>query len=403
MADGDAAHVIVGGGQAGAWIARTLRSEGFNGPVVLIGEERLLPYERPPLSKSVLLGVAAAGDGVLLTEAQAHALRINVQLNRKVVQIDRTRQAITCSDGAVIVYAALFLTTGSRPRRLPDADRLDPARVHYLRTQDDAQRLKAALVPGRRLAVLGGGWIGLEVAATARSLGAQVTVLEAGERVCSRSAPAVVSHYLQALHRDRGVDLRTACTVSGVTTSAEVRLDLADGRTVTADEILVGIGVHPNVELGADCGLELDNGVVVDATGRTSDPYIFAAGDVTSRFCRFARRRVRLESFANAQSQAVVAAKAALGQTASYDEVPWLWSDQYSANIQMVGYPDQAETVLRRGYPEAGSGCWLLLNAAGEPVGAVAVNAPRELREVRKALQAATPIDRGPWLALDHA
>ncbi len=397
MASDSRAFVIIGGGQAGAWVARTLRSEGFAGRVLLIGEEAHWPYERPPLSKGVLLG-AAEDEGVLLTAEQALGLGIETWLGERAVRIDRGARTVVCADGRAAAYDKLFLTLGSRPRELPQAANLLPHSVHYLRTRGDATRLKAALRAGQRLVVLGGGWIGLEVAASASKLGVQVTVLEAAPRVCARSVAPQVSAYLQDLHAGHGVEIKLAASVSGLFANGDgVAVFLSDGSTFDADHILIGIGVVPNVDLAQACGLAVDNGIVVDASGRASDPDIYAAGDVTNHFSRFAGKRVRLESWANAQGQGIIAAQAALGKAVAYDEVPWVWSDQFDANFQIAGFPDLGVSVLTRGEPEAGSGCWLMLGADGAVVGAIAVNAPRELRGVRKAMQSGAPIDLSIW------
>lgn len=393
--------VVVGGGQAGAWIARTLRSEGFDGRILLIGEEAAWPYERPPLSKSVLLGTAAEDEGVLLTEAKAAELGVEAWLGAGARHIHREARRVICADGRVADYDVLFLATGSRARTLPFAEALASDRIHHLRTRADAARLKDALRPGGRLVVLGGGWIGLEVAASARKLGVEVVVLEAAPRVCARSLPPPVSAFLQGAHAANGVDLRVEARVEQVLAdAAAVRVVLSDGQQLQADHLLIGVGASPNVELALDAGLEVDDGVVVDAAGRTSDPAIFAAGDVTAHFSRFGGRRVRLESWANAQSQAIVAARAALGLEVAYDEAPWFWSDQFDFNLQMVGFPHLAGDVLVKGSPAEGKGIWLMLDAGGRPIGAVAVNEPRELRTVRKALQAGADLDLSAWTPL---
>jgi 3-phenylpropionate/trans-cinnamate dioxygenase ferredoxin reductase component len=392
--------VIVGGGQSGAWVARTLRAEGFSGRLLMIGEERHWPYERPPLSKSVLLGGGPEDEGVLLSELQATTLGIETRLGHCVTTIDRIGHLVICADGRAVPYDKLFLATGSRPRLLPQAEELDRRLVHYLRTRDDAHRLRTGLMPGQRLAVVGGGWIGLEVAASASQLGVRVTVLEAASRVCARSVPSPVSAYLQRLHAQHGVQIHLSSGVHALHGQGDgVSVALEDGHVFDVDQILVGIGVLPNTELAKASGLDIDNGIVVDSAGRTSDPDVFAAGDVTAHFNRFSGRRIRLESWANAQSQGVIAAQAALGKVANYDEIPWIWSDQFGVNLQSVGFPDQAAFILHRGAPEAGNGCWLMLDKARAAVGAVAVNAPRELRAVRKALQARSAVDLSTWTA----
>jgi len=390
--------VIVGGGQAGAWVARTLRTEGFTGQILLIGEENHWPYERPPLSKSTLLGGGPPDGGVLLSEEQARELDIEVQLDLRVTEIDRKGRRIICSGRQFISYDQLVLATGSRPRQWPLATALDSDSIHYLRTRYDANRLKAALVPGQRLVVLGAGWIGLEVAASARKLGLEVTVVEMASRACARSVPETVSTYLQDLHAQHGVVVRTSSMVRSLSKRGDqLIVELSDATEIAASQILVGIGVVPNVELAIACGLNVDNGIVVDAAGRTSDWDIYAAGDVTAHFNRLAGRRVRLESWANAQSQGIIVGQAMLGKVVSYDEVPWLWSDQFDVNFQIVGFPDQAVFVLQQGKPELGKGCWLMLDKSKCVVGAVAVNAARELRTVRKALQTQAILDLNQW------
>src|SRR4051794_138998 len=208
--------IIVGAGQAGAWVARTLRNEGFDGAILLIGEEQHWPYERPPLSKSVLLGTAAQDEGLLLGEDQALALNVTTSLGVKAVRIDRGARRLHLSNGRAVAYDHLFLTTGSRPRLLQAAAALDPCRVHYLRTREDADRLKAGLAAGGGLLAIGGGWVGLEVAASARPLGLEVTGLEAADRVCARSVPAEVSAYLRRIHSAQGVSLVTGVAVEAL-------------------------------------------------------------------------------------------------------------------------------------------------------------------------------------------
>jgi 3-phenylpropionate/trans-cinnamate dioxygenase ferredoxin reductase subunit len=262
---------------------------------------------------------------------------------------------------------------------------LRSARIHTLRTQADALRLRAALTAGSSLLVLGGGWIGLEVAATARGMGCAVTMLEAAPRLCARTMPGVVSDYLLRLHQSQGVTVLTGIGVTGLSEEESgVAATVDTGELLRADHALIGIGIVPNTSLAVACGLPVANGIVVDVQSRTSDPDIFAAGDVASHPSGFAGVALRLESWANAQSQAIVAAKAALGRADRYDDIPWFWSDQYTANLQMLGLPDRGSEIVARGAPEKGSGCWLMLREDGTAAGAVAVNAPRELRTLRK-------------------
>ena len=392
------AFAIVGAGQAGAWVARTLRAEGFEGRIVLIGREPHWPYERPPLSKAVLTGAAQCVDATLLTAAQADELAIEAWLDDSAVSIDLEARRLTCRSGRALAYETLFLTTGAMPRRPPWLPTQASPAIHLLRTADDAMRLQAALARIGRLLVVGGGWIGLEVAATARSLGLEVTLLEMGERLCARSTPPVVSDYLRDLHEGHGV--RVLLGAQGRELAAcpdAVALTLADGRRLEADALVVGIGIAPDTQLAEACGLDVADGVLVDAAGRTSDPHVFAAGDV-ARQRNGAAVGARLESWFNAQAQAIVAAKAALGAPDLYSDVPWAWSDQYDVGLQMVGAPERASDVALRLEAAGGGRCWLALDAAGRPLGAVAANAPRELRVIRKALQTGAAVPARAWM-----
>lgn len=409
MPEREATCVVVGGGQAAAWIARTLRAEGFAGRLVLIGEEPHWPYERPALSKEFLRGTGSVEAITLLNPTLAEEARIECWLGQRVTSVDREARAVTTADGRSVAYDTLFLATGGRARRLPGLDSLPAERVHTLRTLTESERLRSALAGAKHLLVLGGGWIGLEVAATARGLGVAVTVVELAPRLCARTMPPVVSDWLHSLHEANGVRMVTGVGVAGIAaTAGGVAVTLADSGRLEADHLLLGIGIEPEVGLAAAMGLALDDGIVVDAQGRTSDPRIFAAGDVARHPNAFAGTSLRLESWANAQNQAIAAARAALGGAGVYADIPWFWSDQYGVNVQMLGLPGLGTRAVARGTPEAGSGCWLMLDDTGIAVGAVAVNAARDLRFLRKMLEdgrtplpdawtdSATPVQRLP-------
>jgi 3-phenylpropionate/trans-cinnamate dioxygenase ferredoxin reductase subunit len=384
--------VIVGAGQAGAWVARTLRSEGYEGAITLIGEEHAAPYSRPPLSKEILAGADPdAVQGLFLLDAAfARDNAIDLRLGLRGVVIERSARRLLLENGDALPYDTLFIATGSRARLPPWLPEGPGGRVHVLRTLDDALRLRAQLVGGRRLIVVGGGWIGLEAAAAARGLGLEAIVLEAAPRLCARSVPEAVSAYLLDIHRQAGVEVRLGAMVAAMDPHGVTAI-LNDASEVTGDLCLVGIGNIPNVELALDAGLDVGNGIVVDAYGRASDPHIFAVGDVANLPCALCRTFVRRESWANAQNQAIAAAKAALGQDAPYRDLPWLWSDQYGRNIQIVGAPERGARHLYRA-----PGAWLSLDDAGV-IGAVAIDSPRDLRAVRKALSGGPPIDLGAW------
>jgi 3-phenylpropionate/trans-cinnamate dioxygenase ferredoxin reductase subunit len=389
--------VIIGAGQAGAWIAQTLRSEGFDGRIVLIGAEAHVPYERPPLSKGVLLDVANEPAATLLTAEKAAEKRIELWLGTHATAIDRDSRVVRCEDGRKVGYDRLFLTMGSAPR-WPEWAPVNARRIHKLRTLDDAAKLRTALEKSRSLAIIGGGWIGLEVAASARKMGVKVAIYEAADRLCARSLPPAMSAWLTDLHTHRDVSFTLDASVSSVSEGEDgVLLHFDDGGMAEADQLLIGIGNVPNTQLAAAAGLEIANGVIVDATGRTSDPNIYAAGDVTSFSCSLAGPQTRRESWANAQNQAIVAAKAALGQVVSYDEIPWLWSDQYDSNIQILGIPEKAQRLLAKPGKDDGSGCWLALDADEIPIGAIAINAGRDIRAARKLIQRQQRLAAGEW------
>jgi 3-phenylpropionate/trans-cinnamate dioxygenase ferredoxin reductase subunit len=389
--------VIVGAGQAGAWIAQTLRTEGFDGRILLIGAEAHMPYERPPLSKAVLLDAAAEAGTNLLSTEKAGTLGIDLWLGTRVTCIDRKKRSVHCADGRQVAYDRLFLTMGSQPR-WPNWAPRESARIHKLRTLDDAAKLRQALGTAQSLLIVGGGWIGLEVAASARKLGLSVSIFEVAERLCGRSLPEAMSAWLADLHGSKGVTLSVGASVTGVTEYDHgVMLTLDDGSTVEGDQLLIGVGNVPDVDIAAAAGLEISNGIVVDGHGRTSDPAIYAAGDIASFSCALAGPVTRRESWANAQNQAIVAAKAALGQDVAYDEIPWIWSDQYDRNVQILGIPEQAHSLVLRPGKEEGTGCWLALDSATVPIGAIAINAGREIRAARKLIQLKAPVAAADW------
>ncbi|HWT17698.1 MAG TPA: FAD-dependent oxidoreductase, partial [Variovorax sp.] len=381
---------IVGAGQAGGWAAQTLRSEGFAGRVVLIGDEPHRPYERPPLSKAVLSGDAHADTTHLLKPEAFDALRIDWRPNVGATFIDRTARQLHLTRGAHVPYDKLILCNGGRARRLniPGADL--PG-VFSLRSIEDAAALGAALSAGRRLLVVGGGWIGLEVAATARKKGMGVTVVEAMGRLCERTVPAEISGYLLQLHTAHGVDVRLGTGIERLVQGARGALtaSFTDGRTLECDAVLVGVGLVPNDELAREAGLACDGGVLVDSQCRSSDPDILAAGDVAAWHCEWAGRRMRLESWQNAQEQGIAAARTALGIAVNHQPLPWFWSDQYEVNLQIFGMPTPAHDVVVRGDRNSGSFVMFFLDA-GKVVAALGPNAARDLRFARRLIERRT-------------
>ena len=382
--------VIVGAGQAGGWAAKTLRAEGYKGAIVLIGAERHPSHERPPLSKAVLSGEAAPETTHLFKAEEHTALAMDFRAEARATRIERAAKRVELAGGGSVAYDKLILTTGGTARKLPIPGG-DSPRVFYLRTIEDSLAIRDAIGPGKKLAVIGGGWIGLEVAATARKRGTSVVVIEALDRLCARTVPPAISAFLRTRHEREGVGIRLGVGVKAIEDRGELAVRLADGSTVEADAIVAGIGLEPDVALARDAGLAVDNGIVVDEQGRTSDPDIFAAGDCANTPLPCLGRRVRLESWANAQNQAIVAAKAALGQDARYDELPWFWSDQYDVNLQILGLPARWTEPVVRGDPASGSFSHFYLD--GERIAAiVSVNAPRDLRAAKKLVQTRKPV-----------
>ena len=386
--------LVIGAGQAGRWIALTLRSEGFTGRIVWLGDETHRAYERPPLSKAVLKGDVSVAQLALIADDAFAQLRIDWHPGQAALSIDRAARTVRTAAGESIAYDILFLANGGRARQLPG---LAPhARVASLRTYEDALALKRDIAAAQRVLVLGGGWIGLEVAASARLLGRPVTLVEAAPRLCLRTVPPCVSAHLLALHTAQGVTVRLGDGVRRVDTSADkVSITLASGELLSGDLLVVGIGLVANDALAASAGLEVGNGVLTDARGHTSDPAIFAAGDVANAL-RPDGKRMRLESWENAQRQGVAAAKAALGVLHDPDAegAPWFWSDQYDDNLQLLGLPDDSMRVIERQVATKRSRVYFFCD--GLRVRAVAaVNAGREIKIARKWLRE----DRYPDLA----
>lgn len=338
-----AGFVIIGAGECGTRAALALREAGYAGPVTLLGAEIHLPYERPPLSKDAILAEAPAPKPIGGADTLAGA-GISFRPGVTVAAIDRAAHAVVLSDGSRLGYHRLLLATGARPRVLP-VPGADGPNVAALRGLEDAARIRAALGHGRRLTVIGGGFIGLELAASARKLGTEVTVIEALPRLLSRGVPEEVASVLAARHEAEGVRLIFGARIVELT-AAGVTLD--GGISVPADLILVGIGAVPETALAEAAGLAIDNGVAVDDRLTTSDPAIFAAGDCAAFLHPGYGRRIRLESWRSAQEQGALAARNMLGADEPVSAVPWFWSDQYDLTLQIAGLADGAITTVRR-------------------------------------------------------
>jgi 3-phenylpropionate/trans-cinnamate dioxygenase ferredoxin reductase subunit len=376
--------VIIGAGECGARAAFALREKNFDGRITLVGAEEHLPYERPPLSKDALLHGL---EPKLVSDAARYAdAGIRVLIGHSVESLNPAGKTVQLLNGNSLIYDRLLLATGARPRPFPGLFGAN-YRVRTLRTHGDAVAIRAALQPGRHLAIIGGGFIGLELAATARKLGAKVTLVEGLPRVLSRGVPEEVAAVVATRHKAEGVEILCSVKIQGLSEDREgayVLLD--DGRTIEADLIVAGIGAIPNVELARDAGLATDNGIAVDTHLKTSDPDIFAAGDCCSfPLSLYDGRRVRLEAWRNAQDQGTLAAANLLGAGEAVSAVPWFWSDQYDLTLQIAGLADGAMQTVRRDMTD---GAFILfhLDAHGRLLAASGIGAGNAVaRDIRLA------------------
>lgn len=376
--------VIVGAGQAGAMAAAELRRREFDGSIVLIGDEPHPPYERPPLSKDVLLRPADTRIALFppsFYEEQRIALRLGV----RVVAIDPDAHVLTLDDGTSLGYGKLLLATGARVRRLPMLDALGDG-VFTLRTLDDARALGDALRPGRRVLIVGGGVIGMELASSVVDLGARATVIEQAADVMARCAPPLVRAQLCTLHRERGVEVLTGRRlVAAARDDDGFALTLDDGTVLRGDVVVYGIGVEPDVALAREAGLSTDGAILVDGACRTSHPDIFAAGDNAAERDEATGRHVRRESWENANRQAAKAVAAMLGTPDDAPHVPWLWTDQCGVNVQFAGDMDADEWIVRGDL--AGSSCALIGVRGGAVTGGVTLNRGQDMRSIRTLIE----------------
>jgi 3-phenylpropionate/trans-cinnamate dioxygenase ferredoxin reductase subunit len=344
--------VIVGGGLAGAKTAEALRERGFDGRVTIVGAELHRPYERPPLSKGLLLGKEQRESVFVHDEDWYAQNNVELRLGTTALAVDRTAHEVQIDDGTAVPYDRLVLATGSSPRRLPIPG-ADAQGVHVLRTLDDSETLTGLFGTAQRLLVIGAGWIGLEVTAAARTAGLSVVIVESMSlpllRVLGPEAAAVFA----GLHADHGVELHFDASIEEITTSGGVAsgVRLADGTLIDADAVLLGVGAAPNTHLAEAAGLKVDDGVLTDASLRTDDPHILAVGDIARAEHPVLGRRIRVEHWANALNQPAVAAAALLGENAVYDRLPYFFTDQYDLGMEYVGYaePGDYDAVVFRG------------------------------------------------------
>lgn len=376
--------IIVGAGQAGGQAAATLRERGFAGRIVLLGEEPVVPYQRPPLSKKFLAGELPVERTYLRPASFYQQHGIELKLGIRAEGIDRSARTVDLGSDGKLPYDKLLLATGSRPRQLAVPGANLPG-VHCLRTIADVLQIRPHMAVGRQLVVVGGGYIGLEVAAVAAEGGMRVTVLEAADRILSRVTSPAMSEFFTGVHRSHGVEIRCLSAVSGFEGSDRVEAVRCVDQRIPADLVVVGIGIVPNVELAAAAGLACENGILVDERCRSGDPNVFAAGDCTNHPNPVLQRRVRLESVQNAVDQAKAAAANMAGAQDGYAQVPWFWSNQYDLKLQSVGLLDGYDQVVRRGDPATRSFALFYLRE-GVLTAVDAVNMPREYMACRKLI-----------------
>jgi 3-phenylpropionate/trans-cinnamate dioxygenase ferredoxin reductase subunit len=374
--------VIVGASHASVQAIDTLRREGHKGAIVLVGDEPHPPYNRPPLSKKFLAGELDK-ERLPLRGAQFYQQAdVRLRLGTRVTAIDRSGGRVRLSDGDELRYGKLLLCVGSRPRLL-EVPGAQLAGIHYLRTIADVEAIRAGLAGGRRLVVVGAGYIGLEAAATARHLGLDVTVLEMADRPLNRVVAPAMSEFFMRRHEHEGVRILCKRSVSAFVGTDRVAAVVSDGQEYPADLVIVGAGILPDVTLAAAAGLRCENGIWVDERCRTSDPDIYAAGDCTNHPSVRYGRRVRLESVDNAVEQAKTAAANICGREARHEHVPWFWSDQYDIRLQIAGLSQGYDQAVMRGDPESGRfGLYYL--AAGELLAVDAVNSPKDFMTGKK-------------------
>lgn len=344
--------VIVGAGQAGGQVAAGLRQQGCKDEIVLFGDEPHLPYQRPLLSKQYLSSEQEEGRIFLRPQKFYQDHEISLRIAQRIDEINPASKTVTTDQGEKIDYQDLILATGSRPRRL-NIPGSELQGLHYLRTLDDVNAIKADMQPGKKLVIIGGGYIGLEVASVAVTAGLNVTVVEAEDRILKRVATAEMSEFYHQLHNERGVRILLQSAVSSFEGEGHVRQVVCEGRKIEADLVIVGIGIIPNIELAESAGIECDNGIVTDDHCQTSVPHIYAIGDCSNHPNPIIGRRLRLESVPNAMDQAKVVAANIMGNDKTYSAVPWFWSDQYEYKLQMVGFSADADRQVIRGDKEA--------------------------------------------------
>jgi 3-phenylpropionate/trans-cinnamate dioxygenase ferredoxin reductase subunit len=387
--------IIIGASHAAAQLASSLRQEGWEGKISIVGDEPYMPYHRPPLSKAFFVGEKAE-DELLIRAANFYEKNnIDLLLGCRVSRIDRDAKKIILQDDAEIAYTKLAITTGARVRKIPFKGS-ELAGVFYMRDLNDVKQTHKFTGKGKSAVIIGGGYIGLETAASLRKIGMSVTVIEAMSRVLQRVTAPEVSAFYTRIHTEEGVDIRTDAGVDAITGEQHVDgVRLSDGTTIPADLVIIGVGVIPNIEIAEAAGLTIDNGIVVDEHARTNDHDILAAGDCTNHYNPIYQRKLRLESVQNATDQAKIAAKAICGKLEAYNALPWFWSDQYDLKLQIAGLSQGFDQVIIRGDSENSRSFAAFYLCEGRLIAVDAINRPKEFMTTKRALstgQTADPI-----------
>lgn len=386
--------VIVGASHAGTQLALSLRQGGWEGRILLLGDEPVDPYQRPPLSKGILSGEKSAEQIPIRPAAVIENAGIELKLGHRVESIDRERKVLRLASGETESYHKLALTLGAYPSTITLRGS-DKSGVHYLRKLADVDQIKPFMGIGKSAVIVGGGYIGLEAGAILRQTGMSVTVLEALPRVLQRVTAPVVSEFYERLHREEGVEIFTGALVTSIEGENHVeRVHCADGSELDADLVIIAVGVLPHTRLAAQAGLDVEDGILVDEFARTSDPDIVAAGDCTRHFNPIYQRRVRLESVQNAMDQAKTAAATLNGDPKPYHALPWFWSDQFDVKLQIAGLSQGYDNIVLRGDPESGRSFAVFYFQGNRLLAVDAINRPGEFMLGKKLILAEAAVDK---------
>ena len=386
--------IIVGASHAAGELCISLRKEGWTGSITLVGDEAYLPYNHPPLSKTYLAGEKSIDDLLIRHEEAYVKADIEVKLERRVEKINRELKELTLDNDETLSYDKLILTTGARPRKV-DMPGADSDNVFYLRSIQDADHIRPYIKNGSRAVIIGGGYIGLETAAMLVRTGMQVTLLERDPRILNRIAAPEISQFFTRIHEEEGIELITDVEISELKGDERVsEVVCSDGRKFPADLVIIGIGVITNSELAEEAGLEINNGIVVNAFTETNDPDILAAGDCTYHFNKHYDRWLRLESIQNALEQAKVAAKTLCGDRQEYDQIPWFWSDQYDLKLQIAGLSAGYDNLIVRGDLSQGRKISVFYFKQDTFLAVDAVNSPQEFMFGKRALMQSLRLDQ---------